>query len=1490
MKKFRFLFLFFVIVLSISSVFFVKNKLKKEDLVGELININELSDTFMEAYYKGTQEIIEGNNSDNVLIVVSKTKPKNTYGAKNVVNAPNSTYILEYGSEVEKYEAKKNFENDEKIYSVIENRKYYFTDEDVEKTYNSWGIEKSGLNHAADIIKEKGGEDITVAIIDTGVDLELFNATYEGKIEEVYNLYETGIYDENTMFDHYGHGTHIAGTIAEGTTDNVKILPVKVSDSSSIDTLQILEAIYYIIEGHKADVINMSFGTRIGGDPNVDFSTDPEYVAIESARRENIISVVAAGNDNTDDIDVPAAFDNTISIAAVDSNLDKADFSNYGPTVDFAAPGVDILSINGVNSGTSMAAPHAVCAVAFFKSLNKNLSFDEIINVLKQNSIDLGAKGKDDYFGYGFIDLSSTKICDENSNEACTSLGIVGEVNPTRIELDEVVLTPYNYGSLTNILPTKIKLIDDNNKFEIKKLDELDDVTITNYDPYKIEKQTVSIEYQNMNLTFEVTNPENYESGWIYDYEVDNMGKPTDKYTIIGYKDNNMQLEKLYLPRMYNEIEVVNITHKWPSPNVFKNSNDALGYKELYLPDTYKKIGSMILQDLKNLYLIKSDAEYITLDPLSLSNLKYLVTVDADIYFEEYSSSVFSGDSSLKNIRLSPKNKYIPSFAFDGCRALKKIDIPNGVVSIGNSAFYNSGLKEIVLPESLEKIDTSAFANTGIREVYIPKFVTSIGQNAFGGKIFNKVEVDEENPAYDSREDCNCIIDSNSNNLIIGSNSSIIPNGVKRIHNQAFYMSGIKKIEIPDSVESIGVEAFSYADYLKKVLIPKSVTSFEDKCFYYVGWYVDGPGTIFNVYSSSSAHDYVVDNDEIYVLLDKTPTPPEIEIAYFYAGKYEYLPFEKASLEGNKVEIKYYDIDEMEVITNFKKIVYEEGRDSFRYGDWSYELYFDSKYGYYNLHGPWYVDIGKLTPEYKVPNDTHANVNSTLADVDLPDGFEWEDSSIVLSEVGDVVYDAKFIPEDQENYKIVEDIAIPIHVINKTLIKPTITVSDKVYDGKKEIPRENVIISDIDEADYTIEEISLDNSDAGLRKALIKLKLTDEKFESYSFSNGKQEKIFKKEITILPEVLEVPSLVNKKYVYNGEYQSAIIKNYNNKKMNITGNRQKDAGFHQITISLKNNNYIWSFGGNYNVSLSFVIEKAEIKYYSSNIEVEYDGKEHGITLYSDNYDETTIKYMDEHGNYTLDEMPLYTEIGKYTIKYMISAGDNYKVAYGENTVTIKSNEIINNTKDYECIYDGENHSISLDLNVDKYNIHYSIGNTNYDLDELPKFKDVGEYTINYRIEADGYDSIVGSNKVKIYGIDKFESPLILKNNILISKIRDFNKLSSKIITYSTSSVFDHFDLKDELIEDNNVSTGNKVRIKINNQKNYDYIIALLGDVNGDGIINSADLFRVRQNLINNKELTDVYGYAADINMDGIINSADLLLIRQHLLKILSIIED
>lgn len=1472
-----------VIVLFLSVIggfFFLRNRFEKKDILDELININELDDEFMDTYYENMASLLSSENRENILIVVSKEKPNEIYGAKKVVEAPNSIYYLEYEDEVSAYKAKQKFEEDKQIYSVQENRKYTFSEDPVANnsgTYNSWGIEKAGLDHAIRYINANGGESVTAAIIDTGCDMDLFNASYEGKIEEVYNLHETDIYGNDVMFDHYGHGTHIAGTIAEGTPDNVKVLPIKVSDSGGLDSLAILDAITYITDNHKADVINMSFGSMVS-----EVTIDAEYVVIEAARRENIISVAAAGNSNSDMLEVPGAFDNTISISAVDSDLNRAEFSSYNDAVTFSAPGVNILSINGVKSGTSMATPHAVCSVAFLKSIEKNLSLEMVIDALKQNAIDLGESGRDRFFGYGFIDLSSFVLCDENVTGSCTSLDGSNDFIPTSIAVENVVLTPYNYGSLTNIMPTEIKVSGDD-RFNIVTLDQLDDVTITGYDPYANGEQTVTVNYLNFETSFKVSNPNNYEMGWKYQFERDEMGNPTDNYIIFGYLDNGMALKKLYFPSTIDNHDVIGI-YQMDQYGVFGNSQDAKYYGEIYLPSSITTLGYGALRNVSSLWKVKSDADELLVLSSAFEDLKMLSVVDANILFGLWSTGQFRGDVSLREIRISSNTEMIPYGAFEGCRFLKNITLPEGITEIQGRAFYNTGLTNIELPNKLEKIGSVAFGETSIEGVFIPASVNDIGGGAFGGRRFKEVSVSEQNTVYDSRDNCNAVIESSTNTLVLGSNKTVIPNDVVAIGAGAFKDAYIRNVEFPEGLETIADDAFSGCMYLDTVTIPRSVNNISSTSFKIYFSYIPY-GAKFYVYSSSYAHNYALNNNYPYVLLDEIPNPPKIAQVW-YNGKIDYLPFETLDITSYSVKIYYEGIDDPEIVREFRNPRYENGRDSLRHGDWDAWLTFDTSSGYYNLEMDIPVEVGKLTPEYEIPTDIYANINSTLADVDLPDGFEWEDASILLDEVGDIVYDARYIPEDNNNYEIVEDIAIPIHVINKTLIKPTITVADKTYDGTSDLPLDSFTISDIDEDDYSLVSATLKDANVGPTKALITLRLTDDKFQNYAFSNGMQEKVFKIDINILQAVLKVPTAVDKKYVYNDQYQTLEINNYNNKLMTISGNKQKDAGEYLVKITLKDYmNYRWEdpYGYQNLVYLDFVIEKASIDYSVYGNEYMYDGQSHGVSV-STPY-AATIKYMDEYGNFTLDESPQYVDPGEYNVQFMITIdGGNYKTTYGKTTLKIKSNGIVNNTKDMEILYDAMEHSFELDLSVDTYSVRYFLNNVEYNKNTLPTFRDVGEYTIHYEVSSDGYDTITGSNKVKIYGVKRFDSSFQLRDdNILVVNDKSYNEVINKTTTYSTSSDFQHYNSSNQLTSSDKIKTGDVIKVKINNEKTYTYTIALAGDVDGDGEIGIIDYIRIMKDIMDGPKLIGANFEAADMNNNCSIDIVDYVRVMKIIME-------
>ena len=167
--------------------------------------------------------------------------------------------------------------------------------------------------------------------------------------------------------------------------------------------------------------------------------------------------------------------------------------------------------------------------------------------------------------------------------------------------------------------------------------------------------------------------------------------------------------------------------------------------------------------------------------------------------------------------------------AFLYCFGLTTVVIPNSVTSIGKESFNGcSGLTSVEIPSSVTSIGGMAFSNCiGLTSIEIPSSVASIGNSAFDGcSGLTSIVVESGNVVYDSRNNCNAIIEKASNTLIAGCKNTKIPSSVTSIDSFAFGgCDGLTSIEIPSSVTSIGDYAFGGCRGLTSVEIPSSVTS-----------------------------------------------------------------------------------------------------------------------------------------------------------------------------------------------------------------------------------------------------------------------------------------------------------------------------------------------------------------------------------------------------------------------------------------------------------------------------------------------------------------------------------------------------------------------------------------------------------------------------------------------------------------------------------------
>ena len=252
------------------------------------------------------------------------------------------------------------------------------------------------------------------------------------------------------------------------------------------------------------------------------------------------------------------------------------------------------------------------------------------------------------------------------------------------------------------------------------------------------------------------------------------------------------------------------------------------GLTSIEIPNSVTSIGDYAFGGCSGLTSIEIPKSVTSIGESAFYVCSGLTSIEIPNGVTSIGESAFYGCSGLTSVVIPNSVTNIGDDAFYNCSGLTSVAIPNSVISISDAAFQGcSGLTSVAIPNSVTSIGESAFYGcSGLTSIEIPGSVTSIGDWAFSycSGLINIV-VSEENPVYDSRNNCNAIIETATNTLVAGCKNTVIPNSVTSIGEGAFRgCSGLTSIEIPNSVTSIGEGAFYNCSGLTSIEIPNSVT------------------------------------------------------------------------------------------------------------------------------------------------------------------------------------------------------------------------------------------------------------------------------------------------------------------------------------------------------------------------------------------------------------------------------------------------------------------------------------------------------------------------------------------------------------------------------------------------------------------------------------------------------------------------------------------
>lgn len=770
----------------------ISAKIRMNDAVCVIRDISEMTEEYNKEYEEKLDSAqAAGLSVDNRLIVETKSKI-NTYDAVDEVYGLGYAFI-QFDNEEDAEKAAAQYE---KLGLTVQNDNLYTVSASSSSTESDWAYKYSEADTTLKYFNNTDNPQIIVGIIDTGI---YYNHTkMKDRIIRTNKNFSTSYLKRED--DEHGHGTNVAGIIAQSTPDNVKLSGFKVADGEGhIYSSGLICAYEYILamKENQPDILNMSYG---GYEPE----SAVEKHLFQELKDSGIALIAAAGNENVDTKDsTPANNENVLAVSAYDENGNKCWFSNYGTTVDIAAPGENVKTYKVANSdsyeyvnGTSFSSPFVAAAAAYVLMQDSSRTPDDIYEILKNSAIKRNKTSDKMWAGSGLLNFSNLIESDERKSDVTFSIES-GTYNDTiKVEL-----------SSTDKLNTKIVYTTDNtlpsstNGTTYRKAIEIDSQATIIAAAFPIVGSSMHSKYTMQNYQIFRNADEN-------DFEI------TDEGVISAY---NGKYASIKVPDTIKGITPVEI-----GVGCFMDS----GIVNIELPDTVK------------------DIEY---DAFNGSALERIVGLGVESCSTRSFKNCFSFyDENMPNV----KNLY-PE-AFYGCNLLTDLTFREKLEYAANQCLSGTGLQNADFPNTT--LVNCAFENTPITYANLPKItilnggfkdckmlkevnipnVTKIGQYAFANCISlpkemdftNITEVENsgfENAPFDKLELPNCARVRNRGFYNASAKHINIENCIS-LSSSVFYGSNLETVnmknvtDIPGNIGGVFINCFS----LKYVYAPNS--------------------------------------------------------------------------------------------------------------------------------------------------------------------------------------------------------------------------------------------------------------------------------------------------------------------------------------------------------------------------------------------------------------------------------------------------------------------------------------------------------------------------------------------------------------------------------------------------------------------------------------------------------------------------------------------